>query len=147
MNSRHRAREIALQILYQYDLAQRSPIVGFDVRMVEELKDHYENFRVPAELRSFVGDLVAGTLKSLIQLDELLEKHTANWKVSRLSAVDRCILRMAVYEMVHYPQMPRAVIIDEAIELAKAFGSDDSASFVNGILDQVLAPQAEKTSV
>ncbi len=147
MNSRHRAREIALQILYQYDLAQRSPIVGFDVRMVEELKDHYEHFRVPAELRSFVGDLVAGTLKSLIQLDELLEKHTANWKVSRLSAVDRCILRMAVYEMVHYPQMPRAVIIDEAIELAKAFGSDDSASFVNGILDQVLAPQAEKTSV
>jgi len=147
MNSRHRAREIALQILYQYDLAQRGPVVNFDLRMIEGLRTHYDHFRVPADLQSFVGELVAGTLKSVVQLDELLEKHTASWKVSRLSSVDRCILRMAIYEMTREPKMPRAVIIDEAVELAKAFGSDDSASFVNGVLDQVLAPEVEKTPI
>ncbi len=147
MNSRHRAREIALQILYQYDLAQRLPVAKLDTRLVGELKNHYDHFQVPPELRTFVGDLVAGSLGSVKELDALLEKHTANWKVSRLSAIDRCILRMAVYEMLHFPEMPRAVIIDEAVELAKAFGSDDSSSFVNGVLDQVLAPEAEKANV
>ncbi len=147
MNSRHRAREIALQILYQYDLAQRTPVRTSDAHMIEDLKQHYEHFRVSDDIRPFVGELVAGTLRSLTELDTHLEKHTANWKVSRFSAVDRCILRMAVYEMLHFPQMPRAVVIDEAIELAKEFGSDESASFVNGILDQVLAPQVEKSSV
>ncbi len=145
MTSRHRAREIALQILYRYDLAQRIPSGHGQPRWVNELIDHYNHFQVPAEIRPFVGELVAGTLTSLSDLDAHLEKHTANWKVSRLSSVDRCILRMAVYEMLHSPLMPRAVIIDEAIELAKSFGSDDSSGFVNGILDRVLIPETEKT--
>lgn len=147
MISRHRAREIALQILYRYDLAQRTPVIGAHSFLIDELKRHYEHFRVPEELRTFVGELVAGTLTSLSKLDAVLEKHTANWKVARLSSIDRCILRMAVFEMIQSPQMPRAVIIDEAIELAKSFGTEESPAFVNGILDQVALPESQKVPV
>jgi N utilization substance protein B len=137
MKSRHRAREIALQILYQYDLAQRSFAAGNRLQLVDELRNHYEHFQVPQELREFVGQLVIGTLITTSELDPILEKQMTHWRIPRLSAVDRCILRMVVYEMVHLRESPRNVIIDEAIELAKEFGSEESPSFVNGVLDQI----------
>ena len=141
MNSRHRAREIALQILYQYDLPiyAPSPIVShFKAEVLSsELRRHYDHFNVPDTLREFIGQLVAGTLLEKEKMDILLEKHASNWKVARMSAVDRSLLRMACYEMTFHKETPHSVIIDEAIELAKQFGTSESPAFINGILDSI----------
>ena len=139
MKSRHRAREIALQILYQYDLSQQTQgkIIPQDHSLVNELVNYYNHFKIAEELREFIGQLVVGTLKETSSLDAILEKHTTHWKISRMSAVDRSLLRMAVYEMTHMSETPRTVVIDEAVELAKQFGTADTPAFINGILDQV----------
>ncbi len=143
MKSRHRAREIALQILYQYDLnSQSQPTqpakpLPFGQALLNDLTRHYEHFNVPETLREFVGQLVSGTLNDLKSLDEILEKHTSNWKISRMSAVDRSLLRMATYEMMFVKAVPPSVVIDEAIELAKDFGTAETPAFINGILDSI----------
>lgn len=139
MKSRHRAREIALQILYQYDLNQQTQgkIIPQNQSLVNELVNYYNHFKIAEELREFIGQLVVGTLKETSSLDAILEKHTTHWKISRMSAVDRSLLRMAVYEMTHMVETPRTVVIDEAVELAKQFGTADTPAFINGILDQI----------
>ena len=139
MKSRHRSREIALQILYQHDLIAHSsgqPLPKGS-QVVEGLKYHFEYFSVPEELREFIAELVAGTLGKVEILDLLLEKYAANWKVARMSSVDRSLLRMALYEMLNYKESPRTIVIDEAIELAKQFGTSETPAFINGILDNV----------
>jgi len=82
---------------------------------------------------------VAGTLLHQTELDPLLERHAANWKLSRMSFVDRSLLRMAAYELAHLPETPANVVINEAVELGKQFGTSDTPSFVNGILDALKA--------
>jgi N utilization substance protein B len=143
MKSRHRAREISLQILYQYDLATHSTgqpaPQGQD--LVRSLVVHYDHFVVPETLREFVGQLVAGTLARIRELDQMLEKHMTNWKVGRMSSVDRSLLRMSTYEMLYINQVPHSIIIDEAIELAKDFGTSETPAFINGVLDSVKASQ------
>ncbi len=139
MKSRHRAREIALQILYQFDLASHAngePVLQGS-NLIHSLTRHYDHFGVPSELREFIGQLVAGTLSHVSELDLLLEKHASNWKVARMSSVDRSLLRMALYEMKKLNDSPASIVIDEAIELAKQFGTADSPAFINGILDSV----------
>ncbi len=138
MKSRHRAREIALQILYGYDSAPASgKEIPSGAALANELQAHFEHFQVPAQVRDFAAELVAGTLMDLPTLDTMLEKHAVNWKVNRMAAIDRTLLRMAVYEMTHFPEIPHTVTIDEAIELAKQFGSAETSAFVNGILDAI----------
>ncbi len=134
IHSRHRAREIALQILYQYD---PSPPHPKEEELIQELQEHYSHFRVPENLRDFIGQLVAGTLHHLAALDEILEKYASNWKITRMSTVDRCLLRMATYEMIYLSESSPLIVIDEAIELAKQFGAADSSSFINGVLDSI----------
>ena len=141
MKSRHRAREIALQILYQYDLSQYSTgrAIPQDHTLANELVNYYNHFKIAEELREFIGQLVVGTLKETQGLDSVLEKHATHWKISRMSSVDRSLLRMALYEMTHMKETPRTVVIDEAVELAKQFGTAETPAFINGILDQVEA--------
>lgn len=139
MKSRHQAREVALQILYKYDLAthsvgQNAP-QGYD--LTRSLKHHFEHFGVHESIRGFIGQLVAGTLERVKDLDPLVERYASNWKVSRMSSVDRSLLRMAVYEMIHLKDTPASVVIDEAIELAKEFGTSDTPAFINGVLDSI----------
>jgi transcription antitermination protein NusB len=98
---------------------------------------HFAHFNVPESLQEFVSQLVVGTLNEIKKLDEILEKHAAHWKVNRMSSVDRSLLRMAVYEMMAFKDVPRTVIIDEAIELAKQFGTSETPAFINGILDSI----------
>jgi transcription antitermination protein NusB len=136
IKSRHHAREIALQILYQYDLTP-PPESSQDQALISELTQHYSHFHVPVELQEFVGQLVVGTLKNIKDLDLLLEKHASHWKIPRMSVIDRSLLRMAIYEMVHLLDTPPSVVIDEAIELAKQFGTSESPAFINGILDGI----------
>ena len=105
--------------------------------LIADLRYHFDHFTVPEPLREFAAQLVAGTLDKVASIDELLEKHASNWKVARMSSVDRSLLRMAVYEMVHITEVPHSVVIDEAIELAKQFGTSETPSFINGVLDGI----------
>jgi N utilization substance protein B len=136
MKSRHRAREVALQILYRYDVPQQqgtSAPKGSE--LLNDLVRHFDHFQVADGLREFASQLVAGTLQHMSELDTMLEQHVSNWKVARLGFVDRSLLRMAAYELKYIPETPASVVIDEAIELGKEFGTEDTPAFVNGVLD------------
>jgi N utilization substance protein B len=138
--ARHRAREVALQLLYRFDSSLASgqtQSLPEGPELARELTRHFEHFQVSQDLRGFAAELVVGTLSRLAELDTLIEARATNWKLARMASLDRCLLRMAAYEMRHFTDIPRAVTIDEAVELAKQFGSGDSAAFVNGILDSI----------
>ena len=126
MGGRHRARELALQMLYRHELS------GGDPRAMAD--DFDELRKAPEATRRFAVELANGVLENLEALDGELSIQTANWRLERLAAVDRNILRLAAFELLNM-DTPPAVVIDEAIELAKRFGSGESARFVNGVLD------------
>jgi N utilization substance protein B len=135
---RHRAREIALQILYRYDIAKAAspdlpPPQG--AALAKEISQHFDHFKTDMDLREFTAQLVAGTLLNQGEIDPLLERHAAHWKIARMSFVDRSLLRMAVYELKHLTETPPAVVINEAVELGKQFGTAETPAFVNGVLD------------
>jgi N utilization substance protein B len=142
---RHQAREIAFQILYRHDQVRAqqatgdAPVTLADATtdLSRELGEHFEHFQVAPELREFAALLAAGTIRHTSELDALLEKHAANWRISRMSLVDRNLLRMAIYELKHVPETPPSVVLDEAIELAKQFGTSESPAFINGVLDAI----------
>jgi N utilization substance protein B len=127
MGARHRGREYALQMLYQAESAG-SPIA-------EVVAQFWAERDVPEDVRDFAERLARGTAAALPEIDALLVQSLDHWRLERLAIVDRLILRLAVYEFLHQPETPRIVVIDEAIEVAKRFGGEDSGQFVNGILD------------
>ena len=148
--TRHHAREVALQILYRYDMSLQqaqqaqqskssgdSTVTAHPTVLIEELNRHFDHFQVPQEIREFAAELVAGSVRELNALDLILEKHASNWKVARMGFVDRNLLRMSIYELQKFPDTPASVVIDEAIELAKQFGTQESPAFINGVLDAV----------
>lgn len=124
---RRLARTKALQALFAVDVGRMMP----EQALAEVL--------VPGELASgaedFVRELVFGTVKDRDEIDAIISKYAVGWRLERLAAVDRNILRMALYEMKHHPETPISVIINEAIELAKTFNDDEAGKFVNGLLD------------
>ena len=127
MGTRRRARELALQLLYQYELTDASP---------EAMQVGFDEWRNASDgEREFADILLRGTLDRLETIDEELGRQTTHWRLDRLAAVDRNILRLAIYELMHETDTPHAVIIDEAIEIAKKYGAKDSGRFVNGVLD------------
>ena len=135
MGERHRARELALQMLYRHELS------GGDL---EAMVDDFDELRKASEgTRLFAMNLAKGVLDNLDALDRDLSIQTANWRLERLAAVDRNILRLAAFELLHL-ETPPAVVIDEAIELAKRFGAGESARFVNGVLDGLRRRKAEE---
>lgn len=136
-HSRHHAREIALQVLYRYDLNQTQGVdtIPTGLALADDLKRHFEHFQVTEGVREFAAELVAGTLQESAQIDLEIEKLASNWKISRMALIDRNLLRMAMYEMTRFKDIPASVTIDEAIELAKQFGTADTSAFVNAILD------------
>lgn len=136
-NPRHRAREVALQILYRYDTGTNTDAVPTGADLASELSRHFDHFQVPNDLRAFAAELVAGTLREIVNLDGAIEAQAKNWKIARMNSIDRSLLRMAVYEMRHFSDIPRSVTIDEAVELAKQFGTEDTPAFINGILDSI----------
>ena len=134
MGTRRRARELALQLLYQHELT-REP--------VERIKTSFEDWQSASEAaRRFAAELADGTLAHLEEIDEALRRQTANWRLERLAAVDKNILRLAMYELLYDRDTPPAVVLDEAIEIAKRYGAEDSARFVNGVLDGFLKARA-----
>ena len=129
MAARRLGREQALQALYGIAVGKREP---------SEAVDEVINEKADTEHRLFVADLVYGTLRNAQDSDALLTPHLQEWTIDRLAAIDRIILQMAAFEIVHVPTMPQAVVINEAVELAKRFSTDDSAGFINGVLGSVV---------
>ena len=130
MSTRRRSRQRALQILFLWD-ARRQP--------ADELIDaYYETLcsEEHPERDPFVSELVLGTIEAVAQVDEQISKHAEHWRMDRMPAVDRNILRLAVYEMIR-GGTPAAVAIDEALELARKFSGEESVQFVNGVLDAI----------
>ena len=128
--NRRQAREYALKMLFQYDFVgdRNSPACAGD--------QWYEQ-KADEDLRTFARELVSGTLKHLEEIDRVLQEAAENWKMDRMAAVDRNILRCAVYEILFKRDIPAAVTINEALEIAKKYSSLESVSFINGLLDKI----------
>jgi N utilization substance protein B len=133
---RRKAREYALQLLFQSDITEK----GIDENT---LKEFWLDKKEREDVTSFTERLVKGTLENIDVIDGKLREIVENWDLSRIAAVDRSILRFASYEILYMDDIPSAVTINEAIEIAKKFSSKESASFLNGILDK-LAKQVGK---
>lgn len=127
---RHAAREKAFQVIYQMDLNENT--LDFALGSVLEEADLNE------EAADFCRALAEGTLARRAEIDEVLQKHTENWKLERMPSVDRNILRLAAYELLYCPEVPDKVAIDEAIELAKLYSDDKAPRFINSVLDKIL---------
>jgi len=132
---RRRARELALQLLYQHEHT------GADLDAMQTDFDEWTG--AADEVRDFADHLLRGTLANLAALDAELARQTAHWRLERLAAVDRNILQLAMFELMHEPDTPPAVVIDEAIEIAKKFGAEESGRFVNGVLDGFVRRRAD----
>ncbi len=132
---RQRSRQAALQTLYARDFADPKQIDG-ETGIQELFERVAQNFDLPAGARDFALKLFSGTTSELSNIDDLLAANAINWKISRMAAVDRNVLRLGIYELTR-TDTPVSVILDEAIQLARRFGGESSPGFVNGVLDAV----------
>lgn len=130
MGARRKARELALQMLFQHDLSGND--IAAVVTTFEELR------KVKPDIRDFAVKLFEGTVGERDRIDSMIESQADNWRLSRMAVVDRNIIRMSVWEFLHQSDTPRLVVIDEAIEIGKKFGTQKSSQFINGILDGIL---------
>lgn len=136
MGKRSTSRRIALQALYQSELSGNT--------ITEALASSMEEETFPAETMRFASELAEGVSANIKDLDAAISEHSNDWKIGRMSVVDRNILRIACYELKYFEGNPKEVVIDEAVELAKKFGGEDSGSFINGILGAVVKGTKEK---
>jgi len=127
---RRKAREFALQLLYEREMREET---------VERLLKEFwrENPEEDDEIRSFTGDLVRGAEKYLVEIDRIIARIALNWEMGRMGFIDRNIIRIAAYEILYLKEIPAVVSINEAIEIAKTFGGDQTAKFVNGVLNKM----------
>ena len=130
MGTRRKSRELALQMLFQADLGKQP---------LEEVRKSFWHGRgeVAREVRGFADDLFRVATDRASEIDKMIEEHAENWRMDRMAAVDRNLLRVGVAELVEFPTTPRAVVINEAIEIARKFSSPESVQFINGVLDSV----------
>ncbi len=149
MGSRRRAREIALQMLYQFESQPELTDAEGVNAFFHQLKPQIETEGAPdsAEEESYAEELVRGVRLHLVEIDAALTRASRNWRLERMAQVDRNLLRLACYEMKHGTDVPGKVVINEAIEISKRYGTAESPAFVNGILDRCLSelgPRSEK---
>ncbi|HZR58315.1 MAG TPA: transcription antitermination factor NusB [Terriglobales bacterium] len=130
MGTRRKSRELVLQMLFQADMGRQTPE---DVRRVF----WKERDSVGSDVQGFAEDLFRVATDRTSEIDELIERHAENWRMERMAAVDRNVLRAAVAELLAFPKTPRAVIINEALEIARKFSAPESVQFINGVLDSV----------
>jgi N utilization substance protein B len=120
---------MAIQVLYQVDMAQSD--------LTEALRLFCEHFKAPESIRNFAFELARGVHEHREAIDTLIRRFSEHWRLERMPTVDRNILRLAAYELVYRPDIPAKVSINEAVDLGKKYGSEDSGSFINGILDRI----------
>jgi transcription antitermination protein NusB len=135
MSLRRKSRELALQCLYQIDQS------GNRECAIDDLKIHFD---VNAKAAPYAQELVSGIQLHLSEVDGVIEKYAKNWRLNRMAVIDRNLLRIATYEFLYKSDIPGSVIIDEAIEIAKRYSSDDAVSFINGILDPICRATEKK---
>jgi N utilization substance protein B len=133
MPSRHKSRQHALQLLYLWDM-RRQPVHEIISSYYESLAS--EESEPVTERDPFAEDLVRGAVEKVDEIDRLISEQSEHWRLERMAAVDRTILRVAIYELMALPT-PSAVVIDQALELARRFSSEESIPFLNGVLDAV----------
>jgi transcription antitermination protein NusB len=143
---RHRAREAALQMLYQWEVGRVSPheaVVtywpGRDAPPSpdDERADATPDVMVDEAGRTFANALVAGTVSRVKEADDLIAAHLKNWRIERVAVVDRLVMRLAIYELLTEPETPAKVVINEALELARTFSGEEPVPLINGVLDAV----------
>lgn len=139
---RRKAREFALQFLYRIDFVERVAAEEAEQdalsRLKEELRDFWEGTgEQDQELRAFAEDIIAGTIRHLREIDAEVQNVAEKWSLSRMAAIDRNILRFATYELLFRKDIPGAVTINEALEIAKKYSTAESAAFINGLLDRI----------
>ena len=130
MALRRKSREYAMQMLYQWEVGRHTPAQVRSTFFLEK--------RVDPEVEVFARDLFEGSVSHIEELDRLIRERAENWRLERMAAVDRNILRVALYELLHHAETPPAAVINEALEIARRFSGEDSVEFVNGILDGIL---------
>ena len=129
VGERHKAREAVIQALYEIDLAGHAT-AETTARIIEETQ-------LPAESAAFAHELVAGVVGNRDKIDEQIRQYASAWPLDQMAVVDRNILRLAIYELLHNNKVPVKVAINEAVELAKSFGADSSPRFINGVLSSI----------
>jgi N utilization substance protein B len=129
LGKRRRSREYALQVLYQLEISEGDAF--------QTLTRSRENFPPKVEDDEFTEFIVLGVKKHLEEIDRLIKKYSEHWRLDRIALIDRNILRMAIFELLFCEKIPPKVTINEAIDLAKRYGSEESGSFINGILDRI----------
>ncbi|HEX2329151.1 MAG TPA: transcription antitermination factor NusB [Candidatus Angelobacter sp.] len=130
MGTRRKSRELCLQMLFQWDMGKQTPDVARKTFWAERAE-------VDEETRGFADDLFHIAVERQAEVDDLIQKHAPNWKIERMATVDRNLLRTGVAEFVGYPQTPKPVIINEALEIARRFSAPESVQFINAVLDAV----------
>lgn len=129
MGIRRKARELALQVLYQIDLTDLEPAPALEL--------FCEHFEAGKKSMPYARRLVQGVVDNRQEFDAMIGSHAENWRPERMSVIDRNILRLALYELRYQNEVPARVVINEAIEVAKRFGNEESGPFINGILDAI----------
>lgn len=144
MGVRRKARESGLQLLYHLEAHVQSvndrenppgTLKGAEACVEHVIDVFFENFKAPEKIRSYAETLVRGVANHHDDLDEAIKSCSPNWRLERMTMVDRSVLRMAAFELAHESEVPTRVIIDEAVEIAKRYGSEKSSAFVNGVVD------------
>ena len=130
MGTRRKSRELALQMLFQSDMGKQD---------ADHVRRTFwaEHGATTSDVRGFADDLFRVATDRVTEIDGLIERHAEHWRMERMAAVDRNLLRAAVAELLGYPETPRAVVINEALEIARKFSSPESVQFLNGVLDSV----------
>lgn len=133
--TRRQARELALQVLFQQEFVA-------EINAAQALKNFKEAFEAPEEVWTYATQILEGIRSKKAEIDSLIEKNSAHWRMPRMALVDRNLLRIGVYEIVYSDgEVPPKAALNEAIEISKKYGTTDSSSFINGILDQILRSQ------
>ncbi len=149
--ARRQGRELALKVLYS--------LYDHDMEIEFILQDFWDNFRfrddvlgepiedvdrsIPAHVKAFAETLIKGVVNNLAEIDGIIDQHSTNWALDRMARVDLSLLRLSVFELLYLPDVPSNVAINEAIEIGKRYGTQDTPPFINGILDKI-SQQAEK---
>jgi N utilization substance protein B len=136
MGFRRQSRELALKMLFQIDVGALAPR--------EVIRYFLEEVKASHEVAEYAKALTQGVVKELDLLDRMISQKAKNWKLSRMAGVDRNVLRIAAYEMLRCPDVPREVVFNEAIEIVKKYSTPDSGAFINGILENLQGGETEK---
>jgi len=139
MGIRRRSRELAMQALFEMDMSHDDSMA--------RLALFQDSFKPAKKVLPFFTLLVKGVIENKTEIDSLIDRHSSNWKLSRISCVDRNIIRVAVFEILFCQDIPAKVSINEAIDIGKKFSTEESGAFINGILDSVHVSLLEKESI